>query len=316
MSFFQHISRQLRRTSTRISQGVSSLFVGGKLDKQALEHLEDALVAADVGVETAHQMVEELRRYPFPDTVDEAHVREVLTSLVSKRLQPVATPFRLLPEKPMVVLMVGVNGSGKTTAIGKLAAQFKAEGKKVHVAAGDTFRAGAVEQLAVWAQRAGVAITRPEKEGADPASVIFRACQQAQAEQADVLLCDTAGRLQNRQDLMAELNKIVRVIQKFNPQAPHATLLVIDATVGQNAHSQVQAFTDVANVSGLVVNKLDSTAKGGVLLALAQRFALPVYFVGIGETITDLQPFNATRFAAALIQTEEETPPHVGTTGN
>ena len=269
------------------------------LDDDMLESLEELLIQSDMGVDTAARVTANLAegRYGRRLSVDE--IKRALAAEIARIMAPVARPLPLYPSKPQVVLVVGVNGSGKTTTIGKLASQFRAAGKKVVIAAGDTFRAAAVEQLQVWGDRAGVPVmTAPE--GSDPASLAFDAMTRAQAEGADLLMIDTAGRLQNRADLMEELAKIVRVIRKKDAQAPHNTLLVLDATTGQNALSQVETFRKLADVTGLVMTKLDGTARGGVLVALADRFGLPIHAIGVGEQIDDLAPFDPEDFARAL----------------
>ncbi|MFP7571211.1 signal recognition particle-docking protein FtsY [Marivita sp. S2033] len=273
-----------------------------ELDDDMLEQLEELLIQADMGVDTALRVTANIAEGRFGKKLSAREIKELLAGEVARIMEPVARPMPLYPTKPQVVLVVGVNGSGKTTTIGKLASQFRAAGKSVIIAAGDTFRAAAVEQLQVWGDRAGVPVlTAPE--GSDPASLAFDAMTQAQAEGADLLMIDTAGRLQNRADLMEELAKIVRVIRKKDPDAPHNTLLVLDATTGQNALSQVKTFQELANVSGLVMTKLDGTAKGGVLVALADKFGLPIHAIGIGEQIDDLQAFDPEEFAAALTGT-------------
>ncbi|KAA9010223.1 signal recognition particle-docking protein FtsY [Histidinibacterium aquaticum] len=270
------------------------------LDDEMLESLEELLITADMGVETAVRVTANLAEGRYGRKVSTQEIKEALAQEIARIMEPVARPLPLYPSKPQVVLVVGVNGSGKTTTIGKLASQFNAAGKKVVIAAGDTFRAAAVEQLQVWGDRAGVPVlTAPE--GSDPASLAFDALGKAQAEGADLLMIDTAGRLQNRADLMEELAKIVRVIRKKDPDAPHNTLLVLDATTGQNAVSQVKTFQELADVSGLVMTKLDGTAKGGVLVALADKFGLPIHAIGVGEQIDDLAPFDPEEFAAALV---------------
>jgi fused signal recognition particle receptor len=270
------------------------------LDDAMLESLEDLLIQADMGVETATRVTGNIAEGRFGRKIGATELRQALADEVARIMEPVARPLPLYPQKPQVVLVVGVNGSGKTTTIGKLASQFRAAGKKVVIAAGDTFRAAAVEQLQVWGQRAGVPVlTAPE--GSDPASLAFDALTQAQAEGADLLMIDTAGRLHNRADLMEELAKIVRVIRKVDPTAPHNTLLVLDATTGQNAVMQVEIFRKIADVSGLVMTKLDGTAKGGVLVSLADKFGLPIHAIGVGEQIDDLSPFDPQEFARALV---------------
>ncbi len=270
------------------------------LDDAMLESLEELLIQADMGVDTAVRVTANIAEGRFGRKVSTSELRGALAAEVARIMEPVARPLPLYPQKPQVVLVVGVNGSGKTTTIGKLASQFKAAGKQVVIAAGDTFRAAAVEQLQIWGKRAGVPVlTAPE--GSDPASLAFDALTKAKAEGADLLMIDTAGRLQNRQDLMEELAKIVRVIRKVDATAPHNTLLVLDATTGQNAVTQVDIFRKIADVSGLVMTKLDGTAKGGVLVALADKFGLPIHAIGVGEQIDDLAPFDPEEFAKALV---------------
>lgn len=270
------------------------------LDDQMLESLEDLLIQADLGVETATRVTANIARDLFGKRVSTEELKEALAREIARIMETVARPLPIYPQKPQVVLVVGVNGSGKTTTIGKLASQFKAAGKSVVIAAGDTFRAAAVEQLQIWGTRAGVPVlTAPE--GSDPASLAFDALTRAQADGADLLMIDTAGRLQNRADLMEELAKIVRVLRKKDPSAPHNTLLVLDATTGQNALLQVEIFRKIADVSGLVMTKLDGTARGGVLVALADKFGLPIHAIGVGEQIDDLAPFDPEDFARALV---------------
>ncbi len=270
------------------------------LDDAMLESLEEVLIQADMGVETATRVTANIAEGRYGRKISTRELRQALADEVTRIMTPVARPMPLYPKRPQVVLVVGVNGSGKTTTIGKLASQFKAAGKSVVIAAGDTFRAAAVDQLKIWGTRAGVPVlTAPE--GSDPASLAFDALTRAQAEGADLLMIDTAGRLQNRADLMEELAKIVRVIRKVDPTAPHNTLLVLDATTGQNAVTQVDIFRKIADVTGLVMTKLDGTAKGGVLVALADRFGLPIHAIGLGEQIDDLSPFDPEDFARALV---------------
>ncbi len=269
------------------------------LDDDMLEQLEELLISADMGVDTALRVTANLAEGRFGKKVSTDEIKRLLAHEITRIMEPVAKPMPLYPKRPQVVLVVGVNGSGKTTTIGKLASQFKAAGKSVVIAAGDTFRAAAVEQLQVWGDRAGVPVlTAPE--GSDPASLAFDAMTKAQEDGADLLMIDTAGRLQNRADLMEELAKIVRVIRKKDETAPHNTLLVLDATTGQNALSQVEIFKKISDVSGLVMTKLDGTAKGGVLVALADKYGLPIHAIGVGEQIDDLAPFDPADFAAAL----------------
>ncbi len=270
------------------------------MDDAMLENLEEVLIRSDMGVDAAVRISANIAEGRYGKKIAATELQAALAGEVARIMGPVARPMPIYPKKPQVVLVVGVNGSGKTTTIGKLASQFKAAGKSVVIAAGDTFRAAAVEQLQIWGQRAGVPVlTAPE--GSDPASLAFDAMTKAEADGADLLLIDTAGRLQNRQDLMEELSKIVRVIRKKDPTAPHNTLLVLDATTGQNALLQVEIFAKIADVSGLVMTKLDGTAKGGVLVALADKFGLPIHAIGVGEQIDDLQPFDPEDFARALV---------------
>jgi len=270
------------------------------LDDAMLEQLEELLIASDMGVDTALRVTANMAEGRFGRRLSVPEIKALMAQEIARIMEPVARPLPIYPKKPQVVLVVGVNGSGKTTTIGKLASQFKAVGKSVVIAAGDTFRAAAVEQLQIWGDRAGVPVlTAPE--GSDPASLAFDAMVKAQADGADLLLIDTAGRLQNRADLMEELAKIVRVIRKKDPDAPHNTLLVLDATTGQNALLQVDIFRKIADVSGLVMTKLDGTAKGGVLVALADKFGLPIHAIGVGEQIDDLAPFDPQEFADALV---------------
>ena len=285
---------------------VSRLFGRGQaavprrvLDDDMLESLEELLIASDMGVDTALRVTANMAEGRMGQKLSVEEIKRLLAEEVSRVMEPVARPLPIYPKKPQVVLVVGVNGSGKTTTIGKLASQFRDAGKSVVIAAGDTFRAAAVEQLEVWGQRAGVPVLKAET-GSDPASLAFDAMTKAEAEGAELLMIDTAGRLQNRADLMEELAKIVRVIRKKDPSAPHNTLLVLDATTGQNALSQVETFQKLADVSGLVMTKLDGTAKGGVLVALADKFGLPIHAIGVGEQIDDLAPFDPADFARAL----------------
>jgi len=269
------------------------------LDDDMLESLEELLITADMGVDTALRVTANMAEGRIGRKLSVQEIKSLLAAEITRIMEPVAKPLPIYAKTPQVVLVVGVNGSGKTTTIGKLASQFRAAGKQVVIAAGDTFRAAAVEQLQVWGERAGVPVmTAPE--GSDPASLAFDAMTKAEADGADLLMIDTAGRLQNRADLMEELAKIVRVIRKKDPTAPHNTLLVLDATTGQNAVGQVDTFQKISDVSGLVMTKLDGTAKGGVLVALADKFGLPIHAIGVGEQIDDLAPFDPEDFAKAL----------------
>ncbi len=322
MSFFKKLRDKLFRSSDKIGEGLEALVADSAapeperpgligrllgrdetrrvLDDAMLESLEELLIRSDMGVDTALRVTANIAEGRFGKRISTADLKAALATEIARIMEPVARPLPLYPQKPQVVLVVGVNGSGKTTTIGKLASQFKAAGKSVVIAAGDTFRAAAVEQLQIWGQRAGVPVlTAPE--GSDPASLAFDALTKAQADGADLLLIDTAGRLQNRADLMEELAKIVRVLRKKDPSAPHNTLLVLDATTGQNALLQVEIFRKIADVSGLVMTKLDGTARGGVLVALADKFGLPIHAIGVGEQIDDLAPFDPQDFANALV---------------
>ncbi|THD75653.1 signal recognition particle-docking protein FtsY [Thalassobius vesicularis] len=331
MSFFGKLKQRLTRSSSKLEEGLDAIVDDGgvtetaapaaeeakpgllgrligrpdatvvrrTLDDDMLESLEELLIASDMGVDTALRVTANIAEGRFGKKLSTTEIKTLLADEITRIMEPVAKPLPLFPKKPQVVLVVGVNGSGKTTTIGKLASQFKGAGKKVVIAAGDTFRAAAVEQLQVWGERAGVPVlTAPE--GSDPASLAFDAMTRAEADGADLLMIDTAGRLQNRKDLMEELAKIVRVIRKKDETAPHNTLLVLDATTGQNALSQVETFQKLADVSGLVMTKLDGTAKGGVLVALADKFGLPIHAIGVGEQIDDLAPFDPEEFARAL----------------
>jgi fused signal recognition particle receptor len=291
----------LNRSSTKLATGITSIFTKRKLDAAAIEELEELLIAADLGPATAARLAANLAKTRFDQEVTPDEVRTALAQDIAGILEPVAKPLALDPaRKPHVILVVGVNGSGKTTTIGKLAQHFREDGRRVVLAAGDTFRAAAIEQLKIWGERTGVPVVARET-GADAAGLAYDALAQAQAEGADVLLIDTAGRLHNKANLMAELQKIIRVLRKLDPTAPQDCLLVLDATTGQNAHAQVEIFRELIQVTGLVVTKLDGTARGGVLVALAERFKLPVHAIGVGETADDLRPFEAVGFARSLM---------------
>lgn len=298
--WWSRLTAGMRRTSSALSDRVTGLFTKRKLDATTLEDLEDALIQADFGVETAMRMSEAVGKGRYEKGISPDEVRAILATEIERALEPVATPIEIdSAKKPYVILTVGVNGAGKTTTIGKLSLKFKAEGRSVMLAAGDTFRAAAIEQLRVWGDRTGTPVIS-RAQGSDAAGLAFDAFKEARENGTDVLLIDTAGRLQNKAGLMAELEKIVRVIRKLDPEAPHATLLVLDATVGQNALSQVELFSQAAPVSGLVMTKLDGTARGGILVALATKFGLPVHFIGVGEGVEDLEPFAARDFARAI----------------
>lgn len=302
--WFARLRKGLSRTSEKLGSGISDLFTKSKFDAATLDELEDLLIQADLGVDTAMRISQEVGRQRHERGLDEDGVRKVVAFEVEKALAPVAQPLVIdSTKKPFVILMAGVNGSGKTTTIGKLSEKFRGEGKKVMLAAGDTFRAAAVEQLSVWAQRTGVPIVTKEI-GSDASGLAYEAVETARAANMDVLLIDTAGRLQNRSELMQELEKIARVIKKVDPEAPHAALLVLDATVGQNALSQVELFQKTAGITGLVMTKLDGTARGGILVAVAEKFGLPIHFIGVGEGVNDLEPFDAAEFSRALVGLE------------
>jgi fused signal recognition particle receptor len=298
--WFARLASGLKRSSDNLTNSITSVFTKRKLDAATLDELEDVLIQADLGIDTAMAITETLRRDRFDKDVSGEDVRAVLGAEVEKVLAPVARPLVIdAGKRPFIILMIGVNGSGKTTTIGKLAQKFSAEGKSVMLAAGDTFRAAAIEQLQIWGERTGApVITKPA--GADASGLAFDAVTQAKAEGRDVLIIDTAGRLQNRDELMNELEKVIRVIKKVEPDAPHATLLTLDATTGQNALKQVEIFGQRAGVTGLVMTKLDGTARGGILVAIARKFGLPVHFIGVGEGVGDLEPFEAADFAKAI----------------
>jgi len=300
LNWWQRLKSGLARSSSSIGQGITDLFTKRRLDDDTLQDFEDVLIRADLGLPVASRIVEAVGKGRYGKEIEGEEVKAILAAEVTKTLTPVAKPLIIdETKKPFVILMVGVNGSGKTTTIGKLAAKFSSEGRKVMLAAGDTFRAAAIEQLQVWGSRVGApVITRPQ--GSDASGLVFDALDKATEAGTDVLLIDTAGRLQNRTELMAELEKVIRVIKKKDEAAPHATLLVLDATVGQNALSQVEIFGKMAGVTGLVMTKLDGTARGGILVALAEKFGLPVHFIGVGEAVDDLEPFNADEFGRAI----------------
>jgi fused signal recognition particle receptor len=300
-SWFQRLKEGLSRSSSKLTTGITDLFTKRKLDDEALEELEDLLIQADLGVKTAGTLTQALAKGRFGKDITAEEVRAALAEEATRLLEPVARPLEIdRSRKPHVILVVGVNGAGKTTTIGKMAKQFSEQGLSVSLAAGDTFRAAAVEQLKVWGDRTGCPVISRDT-GADAAGLAYDALKEATARGDDLLMIDTAGRLHNKGALMEELEKIRRVIKKLDPSAPHTTLLVLDATVGQNAHQQVKIFGEMVDVTGLVMTKLDGTAKGGVVVALAQEFGLPVHYVGVGETVDDLRAFNAADFARSLM---------------
>ena len=300
LSWWRRLSSGLKRTSSSLGTAVADLVTKRKLDRAMLEDIEDVLLRADLGTEVAARIAAAVGHGRYDKAISADDVKSVVAAEVEKVLSAVAKPLVIdAAQKPFVILVVGVNGSGKTTTIGKLTQKFKSEGRSVMLAAGDTFRAAAIEQLKVWGERNKVPVIAGA-QGSDSASLAFTAVTEARAAGTDVLLIDTAGRLQNKSELMIELEKVVRVIKKVDASAPHAVLLVLDATVGQNALSQVEAFHRMAGVTGLVMTKLDGTARGGILVALAEKFKLPVHFIGVGEGIDDLAPFTARDFAQAI----------------
>lgn len=299
-SWLSRLKKGLAKTSGRLAEGITGIFTRRKLDKAALEELEELLISTDIGVQTAGEITAALAKDKFDKDITPEEIRQAVADHVASILAPLAVPVDIdSTRKPYIVLVVGVNGNGKTTTIGKMAHLLQNNGWKVMLAAADTFRAAAASQLDIWAQRAGCEVIAGQ-DGGDAASVAYRAIEEARAKGADVLLVDTAGRLQNKSNLMAELEKIVRVIKKLDADAPHATLQILDATTGQNAHSQVETFRDMVKVTGLVVTKLDGTARGGVVVGLARKFNLPIHAIGVGEGINDLREFKAEDFARSL----------------
>ena len=294
----------LKRSSDTLTEGLKTVFIKRKLDQETLDDLEDLLLQSDMGVETSATLTKELARQRMDQDISIEEVKTVLAQSVEKILAPVAKPLIVdIAKKPHVILVIGVNGAGKTTTISKLAKQWSEQGLSVTLVAGDTFRAAAVEQLQVWGDRLGLTVVKGPAH-ADAAGLAYEAFQQAKAEKTDVLLIDTAGRLHNKSHLMAELEKIVRVLKKMDPEAPHTKLLILDGTTGQNAHNQVQTFKDIIGVDGLIITKLDGTAKGGVVVSLAQKFGIPIYAIGVGETADDLKPFTSEDFSRTLLGVE------------
>jgi fused signal recognition particle receptor len=299
-NWWQRLSGGLKRTSSALGGAIADLVAKRKLDAATIAEIKDVLIRADLGPDTADRIAAALGESRYEAGISPAEVKTVVAAEIEKALTPVAQPLVIdAAKKPFVILVAGVNGSGKTTTIGKLAARFRADGRAVMLAAGDTFRAAAIDQLKIWGERTGAAFIAREP-GADPAGLVFDAVRAAKERGIDVLLIDTAGRLQNRTELMDELEKVVRVMKKVDPSAPHAVLLVLDATVGQNALSQVEIFRKAVGVTGLAMTKLDGTARGGILVAIAEKFAMPVHFIGVGESVDDLAPFAARDFARAI----------------
>jgi fused signal recognition particle receptor len=294
----------MSRSSARLTDGINTIFARRRLDDEALLELEELLIASDMGVGIASEVTEALRKTRFNQQVAPEEVRAALAEEVIRLVEPMMKPLRLdLDRKPFVILVVGVNGSGKTTTIAKFAKQYRDAGHRVVLAAGDTFRAAGVEQLQIWGERTGCrVVTRPA--GSDAAGLAYDAFEEARAEGSDILLIDTAGRLHNKANLMSELQKIVRVLKKVDPQAPHSVLLVLDATTGQNAHAQAEIFREMVGVTGIVMTKLDGTARGGVLVSLAEKYGIPIHAIGIGETADDLRPFEARAYARSLVGLE------------
>lgn len=308
MSWFQRLKQGLSKSSSRLTQSIGGALTRRRLDEEALEELEEALIMADLGVGVAAKLTEKLAKDRFNRQVTDEEVRAALAEHITSILEPVAMPLTIQrSNKPHVVLVVGVNGSGKTTTIGKLGQHYADSGLKLRLAAGDTFRAAAIEQLQIWGRRCNAPVVA-RQSGADAAGLAYDALEQARAAGDDLLLIDTAGRLHNKKELMEELAKIQRVLKKQDPQAPHDVLLVLDATTGQNALSQVQTFRDLVSVTGLVVTKLDGSAKGGILVALAETFGLPVHAIGVGEGAEDLRPFEAQAFARSLMDLDSLSP--------
>ena len=297
--FFSRLAQGLKRSSDKLGESVTAICTKRTLDAAALDELEDALIAADLGAQAAMQVTERLSRDRFDKEVTDEEVREALADVVAEVLEPLEKPLDLASATPQVLVFVGVNGSGKTTTLGKIAVKLAREGRRPILAAGDTFRAAAIEQVSVWGERAGVPVVKREI-GADAAGLAYDAIEQAERGGHDTVLIDTAGRLQNKAELMDELKKVIRVIRKKMPEAPHHVILVLDGTVGSNAVSQAQAFLEASDVTGVVMTKLDGTAKGGALVQVAEKFKLPIHYIGVGEGEADLQPFSAHDFSRAL----------------
>ena len=301
MSWLKKLTEGLKKTSSSAKSKLSGIFIGKKIDADTMESLEEALISSDLGVSASQKIVKEFEKNYSGKTSDQEELLEALSKSISKILEPLEKELIVSDDHhPHIMMLVGVNGSGKTTTAGKLAKRFSQQGKKVILVAADTFRAAAIEQLKGWAEKTSVELISAER-GADPAALVYQSIEKARIQKTDLILIDTAGRLQNRIELMEELAKIVRVIKKLEPEAPHDSLIVLDGTVGQNALSQLKAFLDVAAITGLIMTKLDGSARGGVLVALAEEFGLPIHLIGVGETAEDLQDFNAMAYSRALL---------------
>ena len=301
MSWLKKLTEGLKKTSTSAKSKLSGIFIGKKIDADTMESLEEALISSDLGVSASQKIVKEFEKNYSGKTSDQEELLEALSKSISNILEPLEKELIVSDDHhPHIMMLVGVNGSGKTTTAGKLAKRFSQQGKKVILVAADTFRAAAIEQLKGWAEKTSVELISAER-GADPAALVYQSIEKARIQKTDLILIDTAGRLQNRIELMEELAKIVRVIKKLEPEAPHDSLIVLDGTVGQNALSQLKAFLDVAAITGLIMTKLDGSARGGVLVALAEEFGLPIHLIGVGETAEDLQDFNAIAYSRALL---------------
>ncbi len=301
MSWLKKLTEGLKKTSSSAKSKISGIFIGKKIDTDTIESLEEALISSDLGVSASQKIVKEFEKNYSGKTSDQEELLEALSKSITNILEPLEKELIVSDDyHPHIMMLVGVNGSGKTTTAGKLAKRFSQQGKKVILVAADTFRAAAIEQLKGWAEKTSVELISAER-GADPAALVYQSIEKARIQKTDLILIDTAGRLQNRIELMEELAKIVRVIKKLEPEAPHDSLIVLDGTVGQNALSQLRAFLDVAAITGLIMTKLDGSARGGVLVALAEEFGLPIHLIGVGETAEDLQDFNAIAYSRALL---------------
>ena len=301
LGWFSRLKQGLKKSSSALTEGITGIFTKKRLDASTLEELEDLLIMSDLGVAVSARVCERLAKNRFDKSISVEEVQQALAEEIGEIMEDVAKPLEVNGENtPHVILMVGVNGAGKTTTIGKMAKQFKNQGKSVMLAAGDTFRAAATQQLQIWGQRNNIPVV-VGKEGCDAAGLIYDAIEKARNTNTDILMVDTAGRLQNKGYLMDELKKIIRVISKFDQTAPHNTVLILDATTGQNAVLQTEVFLEMAGITGIIMTKLDGTARGGVLVACAEKFRLPIHAIGVGETIDDLQPFDASDFSKMLV---------------